>query len=64
VRLNYTINQVWAEIEWNRDINRFYDYFTDLAIKHYQRVGRDAESRIQAIVAFKNCGYSKFQFGR
>ena len=63
VRLNYTINQVWAEIEWKRDINRFYDYFTDLAIKHYQRVGRDAESRIQAIVAFKDCGYTKFQFG-
>ncbi len=62
VRLNYTINQVWAEIEWDRDINRFYDYFTDLAIKHYQRVGRDAQSRILAIEAFKNCGYTKFQF--
>ena len=64
VRLNYTINQVWEEIEWERDINRFYDFFTDLAIKHYQRVGRDAQSRILAIEAFKNGGYTKFQFGR
>jgi hypothetical protein len=64
VRLNYTINQVWQEIEWERDINRFYDFFTDLAIKHYQRVGRDAQSRIQAIEAFKSGGYTKFQFGR
>ncbi len=62
VRLNYTINQVWEEIEWDRDMNRFYDYFTDLAIKHYQRVGRDAQSRIQAIEAFKKGGYAKFQF--
>lgn len=62
VRLNYTINQVWEEIEWDRDMNRFYDYFTDLAIKHYQRVGRDAQNRIQAIEAFKKDGYAKFQF--
>lgn len=62
VRLNYTINQVWEEIEWDRDMNRFYDHFTDLAIKHNQRVGRDAQSRIQAIEAFKKGGYAKFQF--
>lgn len=62
VRLNYTINQVWEEIEWDRDMNRFYDYFTDLAIKHYQRVGRDAQSRILAIEAFKKGEYAKFQF--
>ena len=62
VRLNYTINQVWEEIEWDRDMNRFYDYFTDLATKHYQRVGRDAQSRILAIEAFKKGGYAKFQF--
>ena len=33
-----------------------------LAIKHYQRVGRDAQSRILAIEAFKKGGYAKFQF--
>jgi len=64
VRLNYTINQVWEEIEWGRDMSRFYDYFTDLAIKHYQRVGRDAQRRIQAIEAFRQGGYARFQFTR
>ena len=64
VRLNYTINQVWDEIEWERDMNRFYEFFTDLAIKHYQRVGRDAQKRIEAIEAFKNGGYARFQFTR
>ena len=64
VRLNYTINQVWDEIEWDRDMNRFYDFFTDLAIQHYQRVGRDAQKRIEAIEAFKSGGYARFQFTR
>ena len=54
--------QFSEEIEWERDMNRFYGFFTDLAIKHYQRVGRDAQSRIQAIEAFKKGGYAKFQF--
>ena len=62
VRLNYTINQVWDEIEWERDIRDFYDIFTDLAIKHYQRVGRDAEKRIKAIESFKRGGYAHFTF--
>ncbi|MGA2749754.1 MAG: hypothetical protein ABSG59_13350 [Verrucomicrobiota bacterium] len=64
VRLNYTVNQVWDEIEWDRDIKVFYDIFTDLAIKHYQRVGRDAQRRIQAIENFKNGGYARFTFSR
>jgi len=62
VRLNYTINQVWDEINWNRDIKVFYDIFTDLAIKHYQRVGRDAIKRAEAIEAFRRSGYAKFTF--
>jgi hypothetical protein len=64
VRLNYTINQVWDEIEWERNMDQFYDFFTDLAIKHYQRVGRDAQKRIHDIAAFKNGGYARFQFTR
>ena len=64
VRLNYTINQVWEEIEWDRDINRFYGFFTDLAIQHYERVGRDAQRRLQAIQAFRQGGYAHFQFTR
>src|SRR5207302_1430253 len=62
VRLNYTINQVWDEIEWDRDIKIFNDIFSDLAIKHYQRVGRDAEKRILAIESFRRSGYAKFTF--
>ncbi len=64
VRLNYTINQVWDEIEWNRDVKVFYDIFTELAIKHYQRVGRDALKRAESIEAFRKNGYAKFQFIR
>lgn len=64
VRLNYTLNQVWDEIEWDRDANSFYDVFTDLAIAHYQRVGRDAQKRIDSIIAFKKSGYAKFAFTR
>jgi len=64
VRLNYTINQVWEEIEWERDMTKFYDYFSDLAIKHHQRVGRDALKRAESIEAFRKSGYAKFQFIR
>ena len=62
VRLNYTINQVWDEIDWKRDINAFYDFFTNLAITHYERVGRDAQKRIVAIQKFRKDGYAKFSF--
>ena len=34
IRLNYTLNQVWDEIDWKRDSREFYDMFTDLAIQH------------------------------
>ncbi|HOE11722.1 MAG TPA: hypothetical protein PLQ35_07045 [bacterium] len=64
VRLNYTINQVWDEIEWNRDMKGFYDRFTELAILHYQRVGRDAQRRLEAIRAFRENGYRHFTFAR
>ncbi|MBN2209607.1 MAG: hypothetical protein JW759_09980 [Candidatus Coatesbacteria bacterium] len=59
VRLKRTLNQMWGEIEWDRDVKEFYDAFTDLAIKHYQRVGRDAQRRLDSIVAFKKDGYEK-----
>jgi hypothetical protein len=55
---------VWDEIEWDRGIKTFYDIFTNLAIKHYQRVGRDAQKRIQAIESFKRGGYARFTFAR
>ena len=64
MRLNYTINQVWEEIEWDRDIKSFYDYFTDLAIHHYERVGREAQRRILSIRKFRENGYEHFKFIR
>ena len=39
-RLNYSVHQVWDEIDWKRDTTTFFDRFTELAIKHYERVGR------------------------
>lgn len=64
VRLNYSVNQVWDEIAWDRDITEFYDLFIDLAIVHYRRVSRDAMKRIEALEDFKKNGYKYFTFGR
>lgn len=62
VRLNYTINQVWDEIEWDRDLNDFYNIFTDLAIQHYKRVSQDAAKRIRALEQFRSNGFDHFTF--
>jgi len=64
IRLNYTLNQVWDEIVWDRTPTEFFDFFTDLAITHYKRVSRDAESRIKSIVKFKEDGYKHFKFSK
>ena len=64
VRLNYTINQVWDEIDWNRSYNDFFDIFCELAITHYKRVSADAEKRIKSIEQFKDGGYQNFRFIR
>ncbi len=64
LRLNYTVNQVWDEIAWDRDIKEFYDLFVDLAIQHYQRVSRDALKRIAALEEFRKNGYKHFTFAR
>lgn len=62
VRLNYTLNQIWDEIEWDRQPNDFYDLFVDLAITHYTRVSRDAAKRIEALQRFRENGYQHFTF--
>lgn len=62
VRLNYTINQISEEIEWERTIEDFFDIFVDLAMKHYERVGRDAQARIDAMRRFRDGGYEFFSF--
>ena len=64
VRLNYTVDQVWDEIDWDRDITDFYDMFIDLATQHYRRVSSDALNRIAALEAFKKNGYKDFSFNR
>ena len=64
VRLNYTLNQIWDEIDWDREISDFYDLFIDLSITHYRRVSRDALNRIEALERFKQNGYQNFSFGR
>ncbi|WP_448519756.1 hypothetical protein [Rhodoflexus sp.] len=64
VRLNYTINQVWDEIDWQRSYSDFFNIFCNLAVTHYKRVKADAEKRIQSIEQFKNGGYQNFRFIR
>ncbi len=62
VRLNYSINQIFEEIEWDRTLEDFFDIFVDLAISHYERVGRDAQKRIDAMQRFRQCGFKNFKF--
>lgn len=64
VRLNYTINQVWDEINWDRSYPEFFEIFCELALTHYKRVKADAEKRIQSIIAFKDSSYEHFRFIR
>lgn len=62
VRMNYTLNQVWNEIEWNRSYSDFFDIFCGISITHYNRVKSDAEKRIQSIKLFIKNRYSEFKF--
>jgi len=62
VRLNYTINQVLEEIDWDRPLENFFSIFTNLAISHYERVGRDAVKRADAMRKFIKSGYQSFSF--
>ncbi|MBI3141501.1 MAG: hypothetical protein HYZ16_01595 [Bacteroidetes bacterium] len=64
VRMNYTINQVWDELDWNRTYPEFFDIFCELALAHYRRVKSDADKRIQSIVNFMNNNYEHFKFSR
>jgi len=62
VRLNYSLNQVWDEIQWERTYPDFYEIFCELAITHYKRVKADSERRIKSIELFKENGYTNFKF--
>jgi hypothetical protein len=62
VRLNYSINQLMEEVNWDRTLESFFDIFTDLSISHYERVGRDAIKRADAMRKFRADGYTRFSF--
>lgn len=64
VRLNYTINQVWGEIDWERPYQEFFDIFCELALTHYKRVKADADTRIKSIEDFKKNNYAHFRFSK
>jgi hypothetical protein len=64
VRMEYTLSQIWEELKWNRPYKEFFDIFCDKAIKHYERVGRVAEIRKNAIIQFRENGYKNFKFPR
>jgi len=62
VRLNYTLNQIWDEIDWNRSYSDFFNIFCDLALTHYKRVKSDADKRINSITTFQKSNYEHFKF--
>jgi hypothetical protein len=64
IRLNYSLNQIWNEIEWNRSVADFFNIFCDLAINHYNKVKIDAEKRVKSIEAFVKNDYRSFKFSR
>lgn len=61
VRLNYSVKDMYNEIDWGRDIKYFFDKFTAITIAHYSRVVRDAESRIDYMNKFKKREYKEFK---
>ncbi len=64
VRFNSTIDEIWDEIDWNRDIIDFYNMFINLASEHYRRVSHTALNRIASLEAFRENGYQDFSFNR
>jgi hypothetical protein len=62
VRLNYSIRQIYDEIQWDRPLNRVFDIFTEIAIRHYERIGRDALKYADSIRRFRQNGYVRFSF--
>lgn len=65
VRLNCTVNQIWDEIDWDREITEFYDMFIERAAAHYRHVSHVAlNRRINDLETFKKNGYKDFSFKR
>ncbi len=62
VRLNHSINTVYDRIAWDRSTAEFFQIFTEIAIKHYERVSRDAQKRVLAMKRFREDSYARFSF--
>lgn len=58
IRLNDSIDQIYDRIEWSRSHARFLDAFTDLCVKHYDKVEQVAAKRRTSIHAFKKSGFT------
>ena len=61
LRLDCTINEVWNEVAWSRDIKKFYNLFTVLAMQHYRKVGQVAQQRLKSMESFQQSGYAQFK---
>ena len=62
IRLNATLEEVWDDIVWYRDVTDFYEFFIDIAVEHYLRVGSTASDRINYLKDFIHSGYKNFKF--
>jgi hypothetical protein len=59
IRLNYTIEEAWDGIEWDRTNKRFFKNFSQLCLEHYKRVAGDANKRYKAIEGFIDSDYTE-----
>lgn len=60
LRLEHGIFSIYDNIEWGRSIFDFFDFFTEKAVEHYEKVGRDAAGRAAGMKRFRENGYIKF----
>lgn len=62
IRINTTFDKLLSDLDWNRNIIDFYNFFTNIAIEHYLHVGSTASDRINYLKEFINSGYKNFKF--
>jgi hypothetical protein len=61
IRLNYTVEEAWSHIDWNRSNDQFFRRFAQLCLDHYRRVAGDANKRYKAIEAFVESGFTEIR---
>lgn len=59
VRLDGTMRDAWADIDWDRTLEQFLAEFTTLAIQHYTRVAGVAQQRVRMLEEFRDAGFKK-----